>query len=195
MFNTLRTRDLKVKLERENGNLFRQQRNYPLLPELRELNYCDHIEPIIILAVNTGMRKSEIFGLDWSHIDLEKEFLTVISDNSKSEKGRHIPLNKAAKETLINWSNDSAIQGYVFKGEGERPIKDIKKAWSNLLKAAKISDFRFHDLRHHFASKFVMAGVDLNTVRELMGHSDLKMTLRYAHLAPEHKAAAVNLIG
>ena len=76
----------------------------------------------------------------------------------------------------------------------DQPIKDIKKAWSNLLTGAEISDSRFHDLRHHFANKLVMAGVVLNTVRELMEHSDLKMTLRYTHLAPEHITAAVNLI-
>ncbi|MBF4249216.1 integrase, partial [Vibrio anguillarum] len=74
-------------------------------------------------------------------------------------------------------------------------ITDVKKPWMRVLSNAKIENFRFHDLRHHFASKLVMAGVDLNTVRELLGHADLKMTLRYAHLAPEHKAAAVNLIG
>jgi site-specific recombinase XerD len=83
----------------------------------------------------------------------------------------------------------------VFTADMTSPLADIKKAWNNLIDSSGISDFRFHDFRHHFASTLVMAGVDLNTVRELLGHSDIKMTLRYAHLAPEHKAAAVNLIG
>ena len=73
-------------------------------------------------------------------------------------------------------------------------LKDIKTAWGNLVKAADVDDVRFHDLRHTFASNLVMAGVDLNTVRELLGHSDIKMTLRCAHLATEHKAAAVELL-
>lgn len=83
----------------------------------------------------------------------------------------------------------------MFKDKNGLPLKDFPLIWHAVLDEAKITNFRFHDLRHHFASKLVMASVDLNTVRELLGHSDLKMTLRYAHLAPEHKAAAVNLIG
>lgn len=194
LFDMLRNRDEKAKLERENGNLHRQKPNSPLLAELRNFNYCDYLEPLIILAVNTGMRRGEIFSLEWSNVNLEKEFLTVTSCNSKSGKGRHIPLNQKAKQVLIRWLDDTNANGFVFKNADGQPLKDIKKAWGNLLKDAEINDSSFHDLRHHFASKLAMAGVDLNTVRELMWHNDLKMTLRYAHLAPEHKAAAVNLI-
>jgi integrase len=92
----------------------------------------------------------------------------------------------------VGWQKDTKVRGYVFEGEPNKPITDIKKSWANLLTEANISEFNFHDLRHHFASRLVMASVDLNTVRELLGHSDLKMTLRYDHLAPEHKAAAVS---
>jgi site-specific recombinase XerD len=70
-------------------------------------------------------------------------------------------------------------------------MTNINKSWASLLAAAKLENFRFHDCRHHFASRLVMAGVDLYTVKELLGHSDFAMTQRYAHLAPEHKAAAV----
>lgn len=86
---------------------------------------------------------------------------------------------------VTKWREQSDGVGQVFEPQ------DVKKGWGALLTAAKVTGFRFHDLRHHFASKLVMAGVDLNTVRELLGHADIGMTLRYAHLAPEHLASAV----
>jgi site-specific recombinase XerD len=82
----------------------------------------------------------------------------------------------------------------VFPSKDNTPFNAVKRSWSSLLKKANIEQFLWHDIRHHFASKLVMAGVDLNTVRELLGHSDIKTTLRYTHLAPEHKINAVQKI-
>ena len=164
--------------------------------------------------MNTGLRKGELLSLRWENVDLLNNFLTITGSKAKSGKARHVPLNQTAKSTFEKWLadvqqhsaendyNEKAIgnnnvakaNGYVFEGENGNHLLDFKKAWGNLLDEASISNFRFHDLRHHFASKLVMAGVDLNTVRELLGHGSLDMTLRYAHLAPEHKAAAVNLL-
>jgi len=211
---TLRARDKRIKDERENANLYRYKRNYPLYPELRVFNFADHLEPIVLIAMNTGLRKGELLSLRWENVDLVNNFLTVTGSKAKSGKARHVPLNQTARRAFENWLADvqqhggendyseksvannkvSKVNGYVFEGENGNHLLDFKKAWGKLLDEASISNFRFHDLRHHFASKLVMAGVDLNTVRELLGHGSLDMTLRYAHLAPEHKAKAVALI-
>ena len=92
---------------------------------------------------------------------------------------------------LQGWRDQTMSDGLVFPGKNGERFNNIRRSWAGVLEAAGISGFRLHDLRHTFASRLVMAGVDLNTVRELLGHSDYAMTLRYAHLAPEHKAAAV----
>ena len=116
----------------------------------------------------------------------------MVAAHAKSGKTRYVPLNDEAVRILKTWrTSDVTPTGYVFPGAGGERLIDVKTAWKPLLRVAGVTGFRFHDLRHTFASRLVMAGVDLNTVRELLGHADLKMTLRYAHLAPEHKAAAV----
>ncbi|MGJ8694525.1 MAG: tyrosine-type recombinase/integrase [Thalassotalea sp.] len=191
----LKQRDEKLKQARTEENDFRKRRRLSLKPDLSEFNYPDHVTPVVLLAMNTGMRRGEMLSLEWHHINLERKVLTIVYDKTKSGQTRHIPLNNEAYNALVDWQKLSGETGYVFKDNKGSHIIDINSQWNALLKHAEITDFRFHDLRHHFASKLVMATVDLNTVRELLGHSDLTMTLRYAHLAPEHKAAAVNLIG
>ncbi|SKA26905.1 integrase [Vibrio cincinnatiensis] len=156
--------------------------------------YVDYLEPLIVMAMHTGLRRGELLTLRWEHISLPNRYLTIRSENAKSKKRRTVPLNDTVFHLLDAWRAQNPSADFVFVHRGQ-PVSFFSYQWRNLLKEAKIEQFRFHDLRHHFASKLVMAGVDLNTVRELLGHADLKMTLRYAHLAPEHKAAAVNLIG
>ncbi|CAK4074127.1 site-specific integrase [Vibrio sp. 16] len=156
--------------------------------------YADFFTPLITLAMHTGMRKGEMLTLRWESVSFENRYLTILSENAKSKKKRTIPMNDTVFNMLSQWRAQNLNEEYVFVHEGKR-VSFFQYPWQNLLKAAGISNFRFHDLRHHFASKLVMAGVDLNVVRELLGHADLKMTLRYAHLAPAHTAAAVQLIG
>ena len=153
--------------------------------------FADHLKPILLLALNTGMRRGELFSLTWECVDMAQASLAVAGDTAKSGKTRHIPLNAEALAVLNIWRKHTDGTGLIFKSHTGERFDNIKKSFATTLRAANIQKFRFHDTRHSFASKLVMAGVDLNTVRELLGHADIKMTLRYAHLAPEHKAAAV----
>ncbi|MBO0246358.1 MULTISPECIES: site-specific integrase [Vibrio] len=186
LLDSLKARDVRM---RENQKQAHRQ-------EVPKLRYVDYLEPLIVMAMNTGMRKGEMLTLCWEHVNFENRYLTITSENAKSKKRRTIPLNDTVFSMLNDWKaqNYSEESELVFTSNG-KPIDTYQYQWEQLLKDANIHNFRFHDLRHHFASKLVMAAVDLNTVRELLGHADLKMTLRYAHLAPEHKASAVNLIG
>jgi len=191
----LTKRDEQIKQSRISANEWRAKRKYTFYTDLTDAKFGDHLTPIILLALNTGMRKCEIFGLQWAHINFSLKLLTVVSKNSKNKKARHIPLNQQAIETLLSWKNQTSVSnGIVFFSKNGLKLDNIKKSWGKLLQETQINDFVFHDLRHTFASKLVMAGVDLNTVRELLGHADIKMTLRYTHLAPEHKASAVALL-
>ena len=158
------------------------------------MTYADHLLPMILLSINTGLRQGELFNLKWENVNLENAMMTIEGAYAKSGRTRHIPLNKEALNTLKSWREQTHTTGLSFINKNGLQFDNIKKSWATVLKGANISHFRWHDLRHHFASKLVMAGVDLNTVRELLGHSEISMTLRYAHLAPEHKKRAVELL-
>ncbi len=190
--DALNARDREIREGRERGNAWRAERGQDPMPALGR--YADHLTPMVLVSINTGLRRGELFNLVWSDIALTAPIpsLTVRGEGAKSATTRHVPLNPEAVAVLTTWLEQQANKtGLVFKNaDGER-FNNTKRSWASLLADARIESFRWHDMRHHFASRLVMAGVDLNTVRELLGHSDLKMTLRYAHLAPSHKAEAV----
>ncbi len=156
------------------------------------LDTCDdHLRPVVLMALNTGMRKGEILGLTWDQVDLKHGFI-LLTDTKNGER-REIPINQTLHATLVALPRH-IIGPYVFwQGEG-KAYKDVKSSFRSACRRAGIKDFRFHDLRHTFASHLVMAGVDLTTVKELLGHKSITMTMRYAHLAPSHKAKAVAML-
>lgn len=191
LLRELTARDAAARAARERTNTWRIARHLDPLPALAG-QYSDHLTPMVLLSINTGLRRGELFQLRWADIDQERRSLTVRAGNAKSRKVRHIPLNDDAYAALESWRAQSpSIAGLVFPAEDGGPFENVDSSYYRVLDKAGIRPFRWHDLRHHFASRLVMEGVDLNTVRELLGHADIKMTLRYAHLAPEHKARAV----
>jgi integrase len=136
--------------------------------------------------VNTGLRRGELLALRWESIDFSRQILTVEGGTAKSRQTRHVPLNDEAIRELKRWHEQANGGQRVFESR-----TSFKSAWASLLKRAKITKFRWHDLRHHFASRLVLGGVPLNTVRDLLGHSSVAMSLRYAHLAPDQRREAV----
>lgn len=152
-------------------------------------------QTIILLALNTGLRKSNIIRLEWENVMLTSDYpcIVVKPDNFKGNKLHSVPLNKTAYNALIDWkANQTEQSKFVFiNPQTGQPYNNIRKPFARLLKLAEITNFRFHDQRHDCASSLVKNGVDLYTVSKILGHADTKMTQRYAHLAPKTLADAV----
>ncbi len=158
----------------------------------------EYVLVMVKLALGTGLRRGELFGLTWGNVDLQEARLTVTAATAKTSKTRHVPLNTAMVRLLKEWrSNLRSIDGkrLVFPSPqtGEK-LTHIKRSWATLVKDAKLDDFRLHDCRHDFASRLVQAGVDLYQVRDLLGHSSIQLTERYAHLAPHKAREAVEVL-
>jgi site-specific recombinase XerD len=141
------------------------------------------------VALNTGMRKSEQFSLEWSQVSLTRKRIRL--EKTKNGSDREIPLNKTCLSVLEALHATRPHNGRVFLSKYGRDLKN-PRAWFELaLEDAKVKNFRWHDLRHTFISRLVMKDVNLRTVQELAGHKTISMTTRYAHLAPEHNQAAI----
>ena len=150
-----------------------------------------HIYPLIVTALHTGMRKSELLNLQWSDIDFAMHSVTVQCKedwHTKNYKARVIQMTPVLYRVLSEYATQSAEHHceYVFTFKGEAIRQDVRRSFGRVVRSANLEGVTLHTLRHTFASQLVMAGVPLRDVQELMGHQSYNTTLRYAHLTPEH---------
>jgi integrase len=152
--------------------------------------------PFVFSALHTGMRLGELTTLEWKDIDFKRGILRVENKkdhHTKNYQVRTIPMNEFLTEVLrkIPRRLDSS---YVFQRQDGSKFHKMRTGYRNAVMRSGIPHVRFHDLRHTFASHLVMGGVDIRTVQELLGHKDIRMTMRYSHLAPDHMRKAVNCL-
>jgi integrase len=180
----------EVKFFKEDNSRLRYLEKEEIVKLL--LKCRGRLKAIVIVALNTGMRRGEILNLKWHDVDFRRNIIYLLK--TKNNEKREIPMNEAVKTALIK-IHKHPESPYIFCDKSGRPFYSVRTSFFTACRKAGIIGFRFHDLRHTFASHLVMAGVDLNTVRELMGHKSLEMTLRYSHLSQDHKKRAVDILG
>lgn len=178
----------KVKIYSEKDNIkervLSEEEEKKLLKES-----TDHLKPIIITALNTGMRRGEVLNLKWDQVNLKERFILVL--NTKSSKRRIVPINDLLYEVLhdLKKSTDS---DYVFPNpETGKPLKTVRRGFENACRRAGIKNMRFHDLRHTFGSRLIREGVDIVTVQNLLGHHSITITQRYTHTNSDQTRNAV----
>ena len=193
----LEKREDRIRSERESANQWRRERGYKVKRD-KKGEFVDYLKPLVLLSLCTSIRRGALLALLWSDIDFSTQTVTLRSADDKTGKTHRLPLSDDAIDILSSWrkqSEDATPDSYVFPNpKTGGSLQAVKTSWKNLLEDAKIENFRWHDMRHDFASQLVMKGVDLNTVRELLCHSDMKMTMKYAHLAPQSKLNAVQVL-
>ncbi|GAB4490111.1 MAG: site-specific integrase [Thermodesulfovibrionales bacterium] len=150
------------------------------------------LKPLIVLAMETGLRLSNICNLRWEEVNLPIRTVVISAEKMKNDDYLGIPLTERALNTLRELQKVKSLTGQVFHDQGQPlyPVK-VQRAFRKAIKAAAITNFRFHDLRHTFASSLRQKGVDLHTISKLMGHRDTRMTNRYSHLSVESLRSAV----
>ncbi|HEX8949033.1 MAG TPA: site-specific integrase [Dissulfurispiraceae bacterium] len=150
------------------------------------------LKPFVIIALETGLRLTNLCNLLWSEVNLFNGMITIDAEKMKNRDFIGIPLTDAAFTTLKELQKIRSLSDHVFHDNGEKLYdRKVQRAFKMALKAAEIEDFHFHDLRHTFASFHVQSGTDLFVVQKLLGHKDGRMTQRYAHLSADYLKAAV----
>lgn len=190
----LAARDRDLRQKRENANEWRRVRGYPVFPQLP--HFGDYLTPLVLTAYHTGMRRGEVFALQWSDVDFKQRLITVRGHNSKTAQTRQIPINDALIETLTKWREHNIQQvGFVFPGRNGQRLDNIQTSWERLRRRYNLGDIKFKDLRSNFGSRLANGGIDLSITQQLLGHSSPVVTMRYyVSIQEETMRTAVNTI-
>jgi integrase len=148
-----------------------------------------HVRAIITVALHTGMRAGEIRNLQWDDLDFDTGFITI--RDSKNGESRHVPMDATVAELFRNWQHTDRSE-FIFTNSAGGQLRFLQKGFGKALRRAGLSDLHFHDLRHTFASQWMMNGGDLYALKSILGHKSITMTQRYAHLSPAYKRAMVD---
>ena len=157
-----------------------------------------HLVDFIRLSLNTGMRKGEVLGLEWNRVDLKANLVYLGSSNQKNGKIGSVPLNNEAREAILSRRSFATTNcpnsQWVFCHEDGTRLGSLRKGFDGACRGVGLIDFHPHDLRHTCAAWLVQAGVTIREVAELLRHSDIRVTMRYAHLSPDNVRAAVKAL-
>ena len=189
-------REEKRRQERASGNAWREKRGRTLLPSL-ENRYTDVLLPAMKIARLTGLRRGEMFSLDWEHVDLHTKEITLEREKAKDFEQRTIPLSKEAVAVLRVWKMQRGGRGAVFVNEQGGRVAYLKRGFYALLEDAGINRSNgarvsWNSWRHTFATSLIHRGVDVATVKDLMGHSSVSTVIdRYLSTDVEKKKDAI----
>lgn len=185
-----------------------KQDTYLTAKEIQQLlvaNNQEWIYPILVLALNTGMRLGELSGLCWDRINFDSGLIEVtrnmtqegLKETTKTNLKRFIPMNPTVVHLLRDLMRQQKHPQFILVNAKGKPL-DVnhvsQRAYKRALKRAGVSNIRFHDLRHTFASHFMMNGGNIYDLQKILGHTDMKMTMRYAHLSPTHLKEAIKVV-
>jgi integrase len=185
----------KISKEEENN----ERDRWLTKDEERELleNCPKWLREIVVFALNTGLRQDELLSIEWSRVNLLRK--TVLINNTKNGKPKTIPLNRIAIDVIEQKSEEKVRRlknDFVFVGSHGTKINNsyLIRIFRKVLNKAGIENFRFHDLRHTFATRLAQKSVDLYKISKLLGHEDISTTQRYAHHCPESLRDGVEIL-
>jgi integrase len=152
----------------------------------------ERLRNVLLIGLHTGLRRTEILTLHKSQVDLARNIIELQAHQTKGKKFRAVPISETLRPLLVELCANVSASGYLFENpKTGKPITDIKKGWAAALRNAGIAHIRFHDIRHTFGTRAVDGGAPLSAVKDVMGHADIRTTMRYIHATDEGKRKAV----